>query len=87
MHYRRSDAARLDRMYVSRQLSGRKYGAETAVTTFTDHLALILRIALIVTTVQLGCGYWKMEEALIRYAGVQETLQRRWVEWKRQRNL
>ena len=66
---------------MSRQLSGRKYGIETAVTAFTD------RIALDVTTVQRGCSYWKMDAALLRDAGIQETLQQRWMGWKRQRNL
>ena len=76
-HYTRSGAARLDRIYVSRQINGRKYGIETAVAAFTDHLAVILRIALNVTTVQLGRSYWKMDTALLRDAGVQETLQQR----------
>jgi endonuclease/exonuclease/phosphatase family metal-dependent hydrolase len=49
-HYTRSGAARLDRIYVSRQLSGRKYGMESAVAEFTDHLAVILCISLDLTT-------------------------------------
>jgi hypothetical protein len=74
-------------MYVSRQLRGRKYGIETAVVAFMDHLTVILRISLDVTTVQRGRGYWKMDAALLSEAGLQETLQQRWMGWKRQRNL
>jgi hypothetical protein len=87
MHYTKSGAARLDRIYVSRQLIGRKYWIKTAVAAFTDHLAVILRISLDVTTVQRGRNYWKMDAALLSDAGVQETLQQRWMGWKRQQNL
>jgi len=70
-----------------RQLRGRKRGIETAVTAFTDHLAVILRIALDVTIIHRGRSYWKMDEALVREAGVLETVRRRWMCWRRQRNL
>lgn len=43
-HYTRQGAIRLDKIYVTRNISRRKSRAETAVTTFTDHLAVILRI-------------------------------------------
>jgi hypothetical protein len=43
---------------------------ETAVTAFTDQLAVIMCIALNVTSVQLERSYWKMDEALIPEAGV-----------------
>jgi hypothetical protein len=72
---------------VSRQLGGPKYGIETAVAAFTDHLAVILGISLDVTTVQRGRGYRKMGAVLLSDAGVQETLQQIWMGWKRQRNL
>jgi len=81
-HYTRSGATRLDRIYVYRHLSGQKYGIETAVAAFTDHLAVILRIALDVTTIQRGRSYWKMDAALVRDKGVQETLHQRWSGWK-----
>jgi hypothetical protein len=85
--YTQTGAARLDRIYVSRQLSGRKCGAETSVTAFTDHLAVILRIALDVVTVHRGRSYVKMDAALLRDAGVRETLRQRWMGWRRERNL
>jgi hypothetical protein len=63
---------------VSRQLIGKKCGTETAVTAFTDHLAVMLRIALSVTTIRRGRSYWKMNAALLREADVQKTLLQRW---------
>ena len=86
-HYTRKGAARLDRIYVSRHLSGRKCGIETTVTAFTDHLAVILRIALDVAAVHRGRGYRKMDAALLRDALVLETLRQRLMGWRRQRNL
>ena len=86
-HYARSGAERLDRKYVSRQLSEQKYGIETAVAAFTDHLAAILCFVLDVTTVQRGRSYWKMDAVLLRDAGVQKIIQQRWRKWKRQRKL
>jgi hypothetical protein len=59
----------------------------TTVTVFTDHLAVILRIALDVAVVHSGRGYWKMEAALLRDALVLETLRQRWMGLRRQRNL
>ena len=38
--YTRQGATRLDKIYVIRNLSGRKSGAKTIVTAFTDHLAV-----------------------------------------------
>ena len=86
-HYTQKGAARLERIYVSRHLNGRKRGIETTVTAFTDQLAVILRIALDVAAVHHGRGYCKMDAALLRDALVLETLQQRWMGWRRQRNL
>jgi hypothetical protein len=52
--------------HVSRHFSGWNCGAETTVTVFTDHLAVILRLALNVTTARCGRNYWKMNATLAR---------------------
>ena len=85
--YTRTGAVRLDGIYVFRQLSGLKCGAETALTAFTDHLAVILGTALDVAPVHRGRSYAKMDAALLPDAGVLETLRQRWMGWRRQRNL
>lgn len=46
----RQGASHRNRIYVARNLSGRKCELETVVTAFTDHLAVVLRITLNVTT-------------------------------------
>ena len=82
-HYTLQGAAILDRIYVSGHLNGKKCGTETGMTAFTDHLTLILRIALNVTTVRRGRSYWKMNAALLREADFQETLLKEWKGWRR----
>ena len=83
-HYTRHGVSRLDRIYVSRNLSGRKCGTEAIMTAFTDHLAVVLRIALNVTTVRPGRYYWKMNAALLRETPFLETLRQRWAGCVRQ---
>jgi endonuclease/exonuclease/phosphatase family metal-dependent hydrolase len=43
-HYTWQEGISLDKIYVTRNISSRKSGAETAVKAFADHLAVILRI-------------------------------------------
>jgi hypothetical protein len=70
--YTRQRATRLDRVYVTRNIIGRKVGAETIMTAFTDHSAMALRITLGVPTIHRGRGYWNMIVTLL-----QETLFRK----------
>ena len=72
------------RIYVSRNLSERKCGTETVVTAFTDHLAMVLRIALNVITLRHGRGYWRMNATLLRETFFQEKLRQRWAGWLQQ---
>ena len=64
-HYSRQGASRLDRIYVTRNLSDKKKGTETVVAAFTDHLAVILRMALDVDVIRRGRSYWKMNAELM----------------------
>jgi hypothetical protein len=65
-HYTRQGASRLDRIYVTRNLSQKMVGTETVMAAFTDHLAVVLRIALDVETIRRGTGYWKLNVALLQ---------------------
>jgi len=64
-HYTSRGASRIDRIYASRNLSIQKRGAETRVAAFTDHLAVVIPIALEATTMPSGRSYWKMNTALL----------------------
>jgi len=83
-HYTLQGASRLDRIYMSRNLSGKKCGTEKVVTAFTDHLAVALRIALNVTTVRPGQGYCRMNSTLLRETLFQEKLRQQWAGWVQQ---
>jgi len=65
-HYTSRGASRIDRKYASHNLSRRKRGAEKRIAAFTDHLAVLIRIALEATTMPCGRNYWKMNTALLR---------------------
>ena len=84
-HYTRQGATRLDRIYATSNLRGRKCGIETVLAAFTDHLAVILRITLDASTIRRGTGYWKMNIALAQNISLQEKLRQQWIRWKQQR--
>jgi len=48
-HYTSPGASRIDMIYTSRNLSDQKRGVETRIAAFTDHLAMVLIMALDVT--------------------------------------
>jgi exonuclease III len=82
-HYTGRGASRIDRIYVSRNLHGKKINAETRVAAFTDHLAVVLRIVLDITTVRRGRSYWKMNTALLQDDHFLQQLRLRWTDWYR----
>jgi endonuclease/exonuclease/phosphatase family metal-dependent hydrolase len=73
-HYTQQGATRLDRIYVTQNLRGRKVGVETLVAAFTDHIAVFLRMALNMPVVCRGRGYWKMNTTLLQETPFQEKL-------------
>jgi len=79
-----SGSLEIDRIYASGNLSRHKGGAETRVAAFTDHLAVVIRIALEATTMRHGRSYWKMNTALLREESFQEHSRQRWAEWSKQ---
>jgi hypothetical protein len=83
-YYTWQGTSRLNRIYVSRNLSGRKCGTEAIMTAFPDHLAVVLRIVLNVTAVCRDRYYWKINAALLRETPFLETLRQRWAGWARQ---
>jgi len=80
-HYSRQEASRLDRIYVTRNLRDRKKGIETVVAAFTDHLAVVLSIALDVDIIRRGRSFWKMNAKLMQDAHFQDQLSQQWKRW------
>jgi exonuclease III len=85
-HYNRQGATRLDRIYATSNLRGKKCRIETVLEAFTDHLAVILRITLDTNTIRRGTGYWKMNIAFSQNISLQEKLRQQWIRWKQRRN-
>jgi len=82
-HYTSRGASRIDRIYASRNISGQKRDAEMRMAEFTDHLAVVIQIALDVTTMRRGRSYWKMKTALLRDGTFQQLLRQRWTDWSK----
>jgi endonuclease/exonuclease/phosphatase family metal-dependent hydrolase len=80
INYTSRGASRVDRIYAWRNLSRHKRGAETRVAAFTEHLAVVIRIAFEATTMRRGRSYWKMNTALLSEERFQEQLRQFWTE-------
>jgi endonuclease/exonuclease/phosphatase family metal-dependent hydrolase len=55
-HYTPVSAARIDRIYISEDLSCNKQGAETIAAAFSDHLAVLIRIKFAIALLLQGKG-------------------------------
>jgi exonuclease III len=85
-HYHANGAARLDRIYMTRSSMGNIKKSVIYATAFTDHLAVLLYIELSPTNALRSRGYWKIKNALLCDAGVEDKFKRNWAEWKRRAN-
>jgi exonuclease III len=80
-HYTATGASRIDRIYTTIALLSRKTGIETMAVAFTDHNAVILRIALNLPIQHRGRGYWKINSRLLQEKTYKNTLKTRWETW------
>ena len=83
-HYTSRGASRIDRIYAYRNPSDQKRGVETRITAFTDHLAVVLRMALDIAPMRRGHNYWKMNTTLLRDKSFQGQLRQYWADWTKQ---
>jgi hypothetical protein len=74
-HYTAKSASRIDRIYATTAVMKRKTGIETLAATFTDHNAVIIRIAIDTPLQTRGRGYWKMNTQLVQNRTFCEKLQ------------
>lgn len=65
-YYSHNAASRIDRIYVTERLYSRKTGVERVAAAFTDHMAVILRLAIEVPLPVRGRSYWRMNSSLLR---------------------
>ena len=64
-HYTPVGAYRIDRIYATGNILSKKQGVETAAAAFTDHLAVVLGVAVDTPLTLLGRGYWRMNVSLL----------------------
>jgi len=63
--YTAHGAARLDRFYLTDDMLLEEQGAEVLAADFSDHLAVLLRLTLLIHTVHRGRGTWRMNMSLL----------------------
>ena len=59
-HFTSTDASRINRIYVTRNLRTKQRGVEMLAAASTDHFAVSLRLSLDASSTPRGKGYWKM---------------------------
>jgi exonuclease III len=81
-HYTANGASRIDRIYATRDVITRKTGIEIIAVAFTDHSAVIMRIAIETPLRTRGRGYWKMNINLIKEKTFRKTITEQLEKWK-----
>jgi hypothetical protein len=83
-HYATHRATRIYRIYLSSETLARKTGLATVPAAFTDHLAVVLRLAWKTSIIRRGRGTWKLNREILTHEHVLETLQQNWKRWTQQ---
>ena len=81
-HYTPTGAARLERIYATENIWKNKQGIETIAAAFTDHMAVLVRINLMIPFIHRGRGRWYMNTALIDDPHFRDGIKMEWSEWK-----
>jgi hypothetical protein len=85
-HHTPTGAARLDRIYISKNLIQAKRSTIIHATVFPDHLALVLHIDRPSTFVPRGHGYWKLNPTLLHDKDIEAHFKCEWETWKKERD-
>jgi len=75
-HHFNNGATRLDRIYTTRELLAKKIGIEILAAAFTDHHAVMLRIAVDTPILRMGTGR-KMNTVMFRDISGQVKLRKK----------
>jgi hypothetical protein len=86
-HYAPRTASRLDRIYVTQLLLSRKQGVETITAAFTDHLAVVLRLAIEKPVPSAGRGYWRINVSYLHDKTFRDDLATRWAQWQKHKKF
>jgi hypothetical protein len=86
-HYKLNSATRFYRIFVTRELLGGKRRTENIVTALSDHLTVLVLIALNVTIVRRGRDLWRVNVTLMKEVLFREKPQNNWMRWKKRQNI
>jgi exonuclease III len=81
-HHSPTGATRIDRIYVSSELAKRKSGVEIIPAAFTDHHALVLRLAIEDKVVRRRLRRWKMDPTLMHDDAIKRKIRDTWIQWR-----
>ena len=81
-HYSPSSASRIDRLYLCQELMAKEHGTEILQTAFTDHNAVVLRLAVDTPIMRRGRGCWIMKPTLKEEERIKGKIQKKWAIWK-----
>jgi hypothetical protein len=84
-HYTPRGAYRLHRIYISNMLQRKKQGVSTVVAAFTDHLAIVLRMASSDPLPKRGRGYWRVNTSILGEGSFRRLLPCKWDTWRSHR--
>jgi endonuclease/exonuclease/phosphatase family metal-dependent hydrolase len=81
-YYGPQTASRLDRIYVTKDIYGRKTAVEILAPAFTDHHAVKLRIPILTNTLTRGREYWRMNVSYMHEATWNDAFAAQWAIWQ-----
>jgi hypothetical protein len=84
-YYASNTASRIDRIYVTARLYSTKTGVEHVAAAFTDHLAVVLRLAIDAPLPIRGRGYWKMNSYLLQSEALGKGIHDQWHTWQQKK--
>jgi hypothetical protein len=86
-YYAPRSASRLDRIYIAEHLLARKQGLETVAPAFTDHLAVVLRLAVDIPLPVRGKSYWKINTSYLHETAFRDVIKVHWTRWQRHKKF
>ena len=81
--YTPTGAAFLDRIYATENIRKNKQGIETFAAAFTDHMAVLVRINLMIPVIHRGRGRWYMNTTPLDDPHFRDEIKMEWSEWKK----
>jgi len=81
-HYFTTGASRIDRIYVTRNITSRITGIDILPAAFTDHNTVVLRLALGEIGARRCHPRWKLDPTMLRDVDLLSHLRQQWSGWK-----